>query len=72
VIDEVVLDRLSPKEIVAREHATGVPLFYRLNADATVAARSDLAAGARAGAGRGAWRELIAATGHFTWRRTEV
>ena len=34
MIDEVVLDRLGPKEIVAREHATGVPLFYRLNADA--------------------------------------
>jgi 2,3-bisphosphoglycerate-dependent phosphoglycerate mutase len=40
----MVLDRLSPKEIVARELATGVPLIYRLNADATVAARGDLAA----------------------------
>jgi 2,3-bisphosphoglycerate-dependent phosphoglycerate mutase len=40
----MVLDRLGPKEIVARELATGVPLIYRLNADATVAARSDLAA----------------------------
>jgi 2,3-bisphosphoglycerate-dependent phosphoglycerate mutase len=40
----MVLDRLGPKEIVARELATGVPLIYRLNADATVAARSELAA----------------------------
>ena len=31
----MVLERLSPKEIVARELATGVPLIYRLNADAT-------------------------------------
>jgi 2,3-bisphosphoglycerate-dependent phosphoglycerate mutase len=40
----MVLDRLGPKEIVMRELATGVPLIYRLNADATVAARSELAA----------------------------
>jgi 2,3-bisphosphoglycerate-dependent phosphoglycerate mutase len=40
----MVLDRLGPQEIVARELATGVPLIYRLNADATVAQRSDLAA----------------------------
>jgi 2,3-bisphosphoglycerate-dependent phosphoglycerate mutase len=33
----MVLDRLGPKEIIARELATGVPLVYRLNADATVA-----------------------------------
>ena len=33
----MVLDRLSPKEIIARELATGVPMVYRLNADATVA-----------------------------------
>jgi 2,3-bisphosphoglycerate-dependent phosphoglycerate mutase len=40
----MVLDRLGPKEIVARELATGVPMVYRLNADATVAERQDLAA----------------------------
>jgi len=40
----MVLDRLGPKEIIARELATGVPLIYRLNADATVANRIDLAA----------------------------
>ena len=39
----MVLDRLGPKEIVARELATGVPLIYRLNADATVADRLELA-----------------------------
>jgi 2,3-bisphosphoglycerate-dependent phosphoglycerate mutase len=40
----MVLDRLGPKEIMARELATGVPLIYHLNADATVAQRIDLAA----------------------------
>ena len=40
----MVLERLGPKEIIARELATGVPLIYRLNADATVANRVDLAA----------------------------
>jgi len=40
----MVLDRLGPKEIVARELATGVPMIYRLNADATVAERQDVAA----------------------------
>jgi 2,3-bisphosphoglycerate-dependent phosphoglycerate mutase len=40
----MVLERLSPKEIVGREIATGVPLIYRLNADSTVAAMKDLAA----------------------------
>jgi 2,3-bisphosphoglycerate-dependent phosphoglycerate mutase len=40
----MVLERLSPKEIVAREIATGVPLIYRLNADSTVAEKKDLAA----------------------------
>ena len=40
----MVLDRLGPKEIVTRELATGVPLIYRLNADTTVAAHSELAA----------------------------
>jgi 2,3-bisphosphoglycerate-dependent phosphoglycerate mutase len=40
----MVLERLSPKQIVARELATGVPLIYRLNADSTVAEKRDLAA----------------------------
>jgi 2,3-bisphosphoglycerate-dependent phosphoglycerate mutase len=40
----MVLDRLGPEEIIARELATGVPLIYHLNADATVANRIDLAA----------------------------
>jgi 2,3-bisphosphoglycerate-dependent phosphoglycerate mutase len=40
----MVLDRLSPKEIIARELATGVPMVYRLNADATVAEHQELAA----------------------------
>jgi len=40
----MVLERLSPKQILARELATGVPIIYRLNADATVASRLDLAA----------------------------
>jgi len=40
----MVLERLSPQQIVAREIATGVPLIYRLNADSTVAEMRDLAA----------------------------
>jgi len=40
----MVLEHLSPKEIVARELATGVPLIYRLNADSTVAEVKNLAA----------------------------
>ncbi len=40
----MVLERLSPKDIVNREIATGVPLIYRLNADSTVATMKDLAA----------------------------
>jgi 2,3-bisphosphoglycerate-dependent phosphoglycerate mutase len=40
----MVLDRLSPEEIVNREIATGVPLIYRLNADSTVAERQEMAA----------------------------
>jgi 2,3-bisphosphoglycerate-dependent phosphoglycerate mutase len=39
----MVLERLSPEQIVARELATGVPLIYRLNADSTVAEKRDLA-----------------------------
>ena len=40
----MVLEGLSPQQIVAREIATGVPLIYRLNADSTVAEKRDLAA----------------------------
>ena len=40
----MVLERLSPKDIVAREIATGVPLIYRLNANSTVAGKKVLAA----------------------------
>ena len=40
----MVLERLSPADIVRREIATGVPLIYRLNADSTVADKADLAA----------------------------
>src|SRR4051812_38804818 len=40
----MVLDRLSPEQIVKRELGTGVPMIYRLNADATVASKLDLAA----------------------------
>ena len=40
----MVLERLSPADIVKREIATGVPLIYRLNADSTVADKADLAA----------------------------
>jgi 2,3-bisphosphoglycerate-dependent phosphoglycerate mutase len=40
----MVLERLSPRQIIDRELATGVPLIFRLNADSTVASRLDLAA----------------------------
>ncbi|MGA9320717.1 MAG: 2,3-bisphosphoglycerate-dependent phosphoglycerate mutase [Xanthobacteraceae bacterium] len=40
----MVLEHLSPQQIVAREIATGVPLIYRINADSTVAEKKDLAA----------------------------
>jgi 2,3-bisphosphoglycerate-dependent phosphoglycerate mutase len=40
----MVLERLTPQQIVAREIATGVPLIYRLNADSTVAEARELAA----------------------------
>jgi len=39
----MVLERLSPEGILSREIATGVPIIYRLNADATVASKLDLA-----------------------------
>lgn len=40
----MVLERLSPESILQREIATGVPIIYRLNADATVSSKLDLAA----------------------------
>ena len=40
----MVLEKLSPQQIVKRELATGVPLIDRLNADFTVANKQDLAA----------------------------
>jgi len=40
----MVLDKLTPEGIVKRELATGAPIIYRLNADATVASKLDLAA----------------------------
>lgn len=40
----MVLDHLSPQEIVKREIATAVPLIYRLNPDSTVAERKVMAA----------------------------
>ena len=39
----MVLEKLSPKQILARELATGVPIIYRLSADSTVASKLDLA-----------------------------
>jgi 2,3-bisphosphoglycerate-dependent phosphoglycerate mutase len=39
----MVLEHLSPAEIVVREIATGVPLIYRLNPDSTVAEKRELA-----------------------------
>jgi 2,3-bisphosphoglycerate-dependent phosphoglycerate mutase len=40
----MVLERLSPEGILQRELGTGVPILYRLEADATVAEKLDLAA----------------------------
>jgi 2,3-bisphosphoglycerate-dependent phosphoglycerate mutase len=40
----MVLEKLSPEQILKRELATGVPIIYRLNPDATVASKVDLAA----------------------------
>jgi 2,3-bisphosphoglycerate-dependent phosphoglycerate mutase len=39
----MVLEKLSPEQILKRELATGVPVIYRLNADSTVAEKVDLA-----------------------------
>ena len=40
----MVLEKLTPAQILKRELATGVPIIYRLNADSTVASHLDLAA----------------------------
>jgi len=40
----MVLEKLSPEQILKRELATGVPVIYRMNPDATVASKLDLAA----------------------------
>ena len=40
----MVLERLTPESILAREIGTGVPIIYRLNEDSTVASKLDLAA----------------------------
>ncbi len=40
----MVLEKLSSETILKRELATGTPIIYRLNADATVASSKDLAA----------------------------
>lgn len=40
----MVLEKLSPDEILKREIGTGVPLIYRLGADSTVQSKLDLAA----------------------------
>ena len=40
----MVLEKLTPEQILKRELATGVPVIYRLNADSTVAEKLDLAA----------------------------
>ncbi len=39
----MVLEKLTPEGILARELGTGVPVIYRLNSDATVASKVDLA-----------------------------
>ena len=39
----MVLEKLSPEGILARELGTGAPIIYRLNADATVESKLDLA-----------------------------
>jgi 2,3-bisphosphoglycerate-dependent phosphoglycerate mutase len=40
----MVLEKLTPEGILKRELSTGVPIIYRLNADSTVAEKTDLAA----------------------------
>jgi 2,3-bisphosphoglycerate-dependent phosphoglycerate mutase len=38
----MVLEKHSPASILKRELATGAPILYRLNADSTVADKSEL------------------------------
>ena len=40
----MVLEKLTPEGILARELATGVPIIYRLDTDAVVVSKLDLAA----------------------------
>ena len=40
----MVLEKLSPEQILKREIGTGVPIIYRLDADSTVKSKLDLAA----------------------------
>ena len=40
----MVLEKLTPENILKRELGTGVPIIYRLNDDATMASKLDLAA----------------------------
>jgi 2,3-bisphosphoglycerate-dependent phosphoglycerate mutase len=40
----MVLERLSPEQILKREIGTGIPIIYRLDADSTVTSKLDLAA----------------------------
>ena len=40
----MVLEKLSPEQILKREIGTGVPIIYRLGADALVTSKLDLAA----------------------------
>jgi 2,3-bisphosphoglycerate-dependent phosphoglycerate mutase len=40
----MVLEKLTPEQILKRELATGAPVIYRLNADSTVESKIDLAA----------------------------
>jgi 2,3-bisphosphoglycerate-dependent phosphoglycerate mutase len=40
----MVLERLTPEQIIKRELATGMPLIYRLNSDSTLASKPDPAA----------------------------
>ncbi len=39
----MAMEGLTPDAIIARELATGVPIIYRLNADSTIASKSELA-----------------------------
>ena len=40
----MVLEKLTPEQILKREIGTGVPIIYRLDADSTVKSKLDLAA----------------------------